>query len=111
MLPTNDITRRVLYNDGRFGVLWPVIFAEIVDSSTRMFNRGSVVWQHHTVGVVDFRSSYSILNQTRHLTLGLSLWLARARADECSAQRACTAGAVMQLYLLAGDNGVAELGD
>jgi hypothetical protein len=25
VLPTNDITRCVLYDDGRFGVLWPVI--------------------------------------------------------------------------------------
>jgi hypothetical protein len=41
----NDITDRVLYDDGRFGVLWRAIFAEIVDNSPRIFNRSGVAWQ------------------------------------------------------------------
>jgi hypothetical protein len=32
----------------------PVIFAEILDYSTAVFNRGSAVWQHHTIRIVDF---------------------------------------------------------
>jgi hypothetical protein len=50
----NDFTRRVLYDDGRFGVLGPVIFTEIVSYSARVFDRGNVVGQHDTIGIVDF---------------------------------------------------------
>jgi hypothetical protein len=35
-------------------VLWLLIFAEIVNYSARVFNRGGVVWQHFALRVIDF---------------------------------------------------------
>jgi hypothetical protein len=49
----NDITGWVLYDDGRYPVLWPVIFAKIVDSFPRILNRVSVAREHHAFRVIN----------------------------------------------------------
>jgi hypothetical protein len=49
----NDVTGCGLYDDSRYPVLWPVIFAEIVDSSPHIFSGVSVAWKHHAFWVID----------------------------------------------------------